>query len=303
MCFWKYIYSQNLFPQCMGICVNGFLWPCSIYISSSNASASCQMAYSKRMSRSYRKRSYRRKPRGKYNRGRRAPFASRVKRVILKTAETKYITIGTENTQLYHDVGNFSGPTTNQGATLFDPWSFVSRGDTYKTRLADQLIPRGISIKFWMANKLDRPNVIYRIMVVVLPRTIGTTVPAYNNVDLFKPTDVGTNNTTIIAEVDRDKVKKVLYDKLVRNEAGYSAASTGTESAPGANMKGKEKHCVKKLWIKGKQQRMIKYVNGTNVHQNNYLSVYVIPYDSYGTLQTDNIASMSYFAKLYWKDP
>lgn len=257
------------------------------------------------MPRRYKKRSYRKRSRrGKYFRkGRRPSFRVRVKRAILKTVETKYLSIGTENTQLYHDVGNFAGPTTNQGATLFDPWQFVNQGTTYKTRVGDQLIPRGISIKFWMANKLDRPNVIYRILVVVLPRTIGTTVPAYNNVDLFKATDVGTNNTTIIADVDKEKVKKVLYDKLVRNEAGYSAASTGTEAAPGANMKGKEKHCVKKLWIKGKNQRMIKYTNGTNQHQNNYLAVYVIPYDSYGTLQTDNIASLAYFAKLYWKDP
>jgi len=223
--------------------------------------------------------------------------------VILKTAETKYITIGTENTQLYHDIGNFIGPSTNQGATLFDPWSFVSQGTGYKNRVGDSLIPRGLSIKFWMANKLDRPNVIYRIMVVVLSRSIGGIIPAYNNVDLFKATDVGTNNTTIIAECDPDKVKKVLYDKLVRNEAGVSAASVGTEITPSANFKGKEKHAVKKLWIKAKNQRKIVYNAGSNAHQNNYMAVYVIPYDSYGTLQTDNIASLAYFAKLYWKDP
>lgn len=158
-------------------------------------------------------------------------------------------------------------------------------------------------LKLWLANKADRPNVIYRVMVVVLARTIGgTTVPAYNNVDLFKATDVGTNNTTIIAEHDPDKVKKVLYDKLVRNE-GYAQASTGTEVAPGANFKGKEKHAIKRLWIKPKKQRRIVYNAGTNAHQNNYMAVYVIPYDSYGTAQTDNIASVAYFAKLYWKDP
>lgn len=256
--------------------------------------------------RSYKKRPYSRTRKMMNRRGRfgrkRTRFARAVKKVVLKTAETKYLTIGTENTQLYHDVGNFTGPTTNQGAILFDPWSFVSQGTTYKTRVGDQLIPRGMSIKLWLANKLDRPNVIYRIMVVVLARTIAGVIPAYNNVDLFKATDVGTNNTTIIAEVDPDKVKKVLYDKLVRNE-GYAQASTGTEIAPGANFKGKEKHAVKKLWIKAKNQRKIVYNAGTNVHQNNYMSVYVIPYDSYGTAQTDNIASVAYFAKLYWKDP
>lgn len=223
--------------------------------------------------------------------------------MILKTAETKFITVGTENTQLYHDIGNFAGPSSNQGATLFNPWSFVTQGNGAKNRIGDMLIPRGISIKFWMANKLDRPNIIYRVMVVVLARSIQGTIPTYNNVDIFKATDIGTNNTTIIAEVDKEKVLKVLYDKLVRNEIGTSAAAVGSALAPSANWYAKEKHCVKKLFIKARKQKPIKYINGTNEHQNNFLAFYVIPYDSYGTLQTDNIASLAYYAKIYWKDP
>ena len=252
---------------------------------------------------SSKRKTYRKSRRGKFSRkGRQQSFKARVKRVILKTAETKTITIGNEDTQLYHDVGNTAGPSTNQSAILFDPWSYISQGTTYKTRIGDQLMPRGISVKLWMANKQDRPNIIYRIIVVVLARQINGTIPTYNNVDLFKATDVGTNNTTIIAEFDRDKVKKVLYDKLVRNE-GLAQSSTGSALFPSANFRGRERHCVKKLWIKAKQQRNIVYNSGTNVHQNNFMALYVIPYDSYSTLQTDNIATVAMFTKLYWKDP
>ena len=35
---------------------------------------------------------------------------------------------------------------------------------------------------------------------------------------------------------------------------------------------------------------------------NNPLAVYLIPYDSYGSLTTDNIASIAWTMRLYWKD-
>jgi len=217
----------------------------------------------------------------------------------MKQAETKNLTIGTENTQLYHDVGNFAGPSTTQGACLFDPWSFVSKGTLRKERIGNKVTPRGLSIRFWLANKLDRPNLMYRILVVILPRTCGNTVPAYNTIDLFKSVDVGTNNNTVISQVNGEYVLKVLYDKIVRAQSGVSGL---LGSGLNSDIR-KECHFVKKLWIKaGKGQRTINYLDGGNIHNNNYLAVYVIPYDSYGTLQTDNVASMSYYADLYWKD-
>jgi hypothetical protein len=66
---------------------------------------------------------------------------------------------------------------------------------------------------------------------------------------------------------------------------------------------GKEFHYYKKLWIKKKGARDIVY-DSTNSDQivNNPVHVWVIPYDSYGTLTTDNIASMAYQGKIYYKD-
>lgn len=220
----------------------------------------------------------------------------------MRASETKFLTIGYENIALWHDVGNVAGPRTEQGAILFNPWSFVSQGQSSKTRIGDVLTPRGMSIKIWLANKLDRPNLMYRIMIVVLPRSIQGTVPTFGNVDLFKAVDQGVNNSTLLADVDKEKVIKVLYDKVIRNEAGVSAISTGTQALPSANFRGAEKHSLVKIWLKSKRQKNINYINQTNEHKNNFMSVYVIPYDSFGTLQTDNVASCSYIARLYWKD-
>ena len=254
------------------------------------------MPYTRRMSRSYRKRPYKRNRRGKSAR-RGASFKQRVRRVVMKQAETKYLTIGGENVQLYHDVGNSSGPSTTQSAFLFNPWSFINKGTDRMNRIGNKLTPRGMSIRLWLANKDDRPNLLYRVIFVVLARTVGVTVPTYNNIDLFKATDVGTNNSTIGADINTEYVKKVLYDRVWSNEKGTSTNFTN------GGWTQRESHIFRKIWIKAKRARPIEYLDGNgNYHKNNMFACYVIPYDSWGTLQTDNVASMAFNVKLYWKD-
>jgi len=48
----------------------------------------------------------------------------------------------------------------------------------------------------------------------------------------------------------------------------------------------------------------VKYVN-THVGQPKFIDygVCIVPYDAWGTLETDNIASVTWSYKLYFKDP
>lgn len=242
------------------------------------------MAYKRKFSR----RKFSRNRRGKYSRRARPTFQSRVKKVLMRNTETKYLQVGQEDRQLYHDVGVGTGPTTNQVAILFDPWQYVAVGTGRQNRIGDQITPRGIALRLWLANKADRMDILYRVIICVLPRAIGNTYTLYNNVDLFQAMDQGTNNSTITAMVDMEKCKKVLVDRTyhLQNATGFDT---------------KEVHMLKKFWIKAKNARAIKYTSA-GAHANNLLGVYVIPYDSYGTLQIDNIASAAYTARLYFKD-
>lgn len=219
---------------------------------------------------------------------RKARFQARVMRVVRKSQETKYLLVGQENRQLYHDVGNAPGPTTNQVAILFDPWQYVNIGTGRQNRIGDQITPRGIAIRLWLANKADRVDLLYRVIIAVVPRNINGVVSTVSNVDLFQPMDQSTNNSTITAMTDMEKVNKVLVDRTyhLQNASGYDT---------------KEVHMLKKFWIRAKRARPIKYTSAGQ-HANNYLGVWVIPYDSYGTLQTDNVASCAYCARLYFKD-
>ena len=146
-----------------------------------------------------------------------------------------------------------------------------------------------------MANKLDRPNVLYRVIVAVLPKTYnGVTVTA-GSIDIGRTFQTGTNGNYLTMPIDVEKGIKVLYDKVFRNELGISTVPLGLTG-------GKECHIFKKLWIKRKRSSKIQWEPvGTEI-TNKPLAVYVIPYDSFGTLTTDNISSVAWTATLYYKD-
>jgi hypothetical protein len=255
------------------------------------------MPYYRKRSRSFsRRRSYKKKRTfGKY--ARKGNFAARVKRVLMKNAETKYYDIGAENLQLYHDMGWGPGPATTQNAIRFNPWSHIINGATKYNRVGDEITPVGIKLRLWLANKLDRPNILYRVIVAIIPKTINAVVTTGTNVDLFAPMNLGTCNSTMCAAIDIEKGIKVLYDRVITNEKGFSAYATGLAG----DQDGRECHKMLKLWITRKKRSKIRYEpNGTVI--NNPLAVYVIPYDSYGTLQTDNICSCAFHMRMYWKD-
>jgi len=203
-----------------------------------------------------------------------------------------------ENVQLYHNTGKAGGAYVTP--ILFNPWRFISQGTTENQRVGDEIYPRGMSLRIWMANKLDRPNILYRLVVCVLPRMYNASVTNAGSLDLGVSPNTGTNGNYCCLPVDTTKGIKVLYDKVLRNEMGVS------QSAAGDNMTSyvfrKECHLFKKLFIKRSKNNKIKYTRQTQEIENKFIAVYLIPYDSYGTLTTDNIASCAYTCTMYFKD-
>lgn len=231
---------------------------------------------------------------------RKTRFASRVKKVLMKTAETKQIANGSENVNLYHNTG-LSG-ATYINPIIFNPWNQIGQGSGRQQRLGLEITPRGMSLRLWLANKDDRPNVMYRVSVVVLPKTYNNTRVTAGSIDPMVPIYAGGgvgNNLALFWDIE--KGIKVLYDRVFSNEKGISNISYAKSGLrPAGNL---ECHIFKKLWIRRKRSSNIKFESNTAQDiLNKPLAVYVIPYDSYGTLTTDNIASCGYAYQLYWKD-
>ena len=250
------------------------------------------MPYSRRLNRSYRRKSRL----GKRTRARRS--YRRISRIatnaVMKKAETKYAVINRENVQLYHNVGETggaAGPYLNPytDATFFNCWALINQGAAVFNRVGNEIYPRGMCIRLWLANKNDRPNLHYRVVIGCLPKTnVAGAVTTATNFQWLE------NYFNVLQGFpNHDAGVKLFYDKVFKNEIGFSEV---------AGLSHKENHMFKKIFIKRKRSSKITFAAGTNVIKNKPVFMAVIPYDSYGTLVTDNIASMAYSCKLYWKD-
>jgi len=219
----------------------------------------------------------------------------------MKKSETKKYQFADENVQLYHNIGYSSTvPPVMTFASLvqvFNIWADINKGTASFNRIGDRISPRGMAIKFWIANKLDRPNIMYRLIVARVPKAINGVATTNSNVDPWDQVQLGSNGNKLIMSLDKDRGIKALYDRVFTHQAGNSSAATGAAPV------GREYHHYKKLWIKSKKPRDIVYDStGSNQIVNNPIMVWIIPYDSYGTLQTDNVASVAYQGTVYYKD-
>lgn len=235
--------------------------------------------------------------RGKYGRKRGASFPSRVKRAVLKTAETKMFDIGTENVQLYHNIGANALGFTNAIPNWFDPWSRIAKGTNRWNRIGDRVTPRGIALRLYIANKNDRPCTIHRIMICSLPKTTTGLTGATITTATFDPFEqsqqFSDSQNVLTLFPDKDRGVRVLYDKVHRL---VNDANIGNQQVA------KEPTKLIKLWIKRRKSRDIVYDSDYSFTNSNPLAVYVIPYEQYSTLVTDNVASIAGTMRLYYKD-
>lgn len=224
-----------------------------------------------------------RKPRSKNTYPRKTNLLKLIKSVSLKQAETKNTHIIQEDQQLYHNGEDIKKGMLNTTASIND-----GQGGTANTacRLGDQVIAKGISLKIWLANKLDRPNVMYRIVIF-----------KYNSNENPMGIYYSQGSTNIMLRDLNTEKYTILRSYSTNLQVGYSAALTTIPSAVG-----KEAHKLLKFWIPLKMQKL-QYQDNTDVPKNKNIGFCVSCYDSSGTLITDNIASYSYNYKFYFKDP
>ena len=218
-----------------------------------------------------------------------------------KATETKYYDIAGENLQLYHNVGQSGAvvaPTTQYGdPTFFNPWADIPPGTGRANRIGDRITPLSMTMRIWLANKLDRPNVMYRIIICKMPKSIGATLTTSSSTYIFQAAQLGASGNTMVLPLDFDRGIKPYYDRVHNLQTGTSFTASGSITAVQ-----KECHKLIKLKIKRKRPGNVVFDSAAQNIVNAPLALYVIPYDSYGTLVTDNIASYSYQMRMYYKD-
>lgn len=244
------------------------------------------MAFKRKM-RKYMKRAT---SRGRYAlKRRRRAFQARVKKAIMKTAETKYVMGASENVYLYHDRGESSAGllTTNQGALVWNPWFAITRGDTVSNRDGDEVYPRGMALRLMYLNSADRPSQFVRVIIAVIPKVVSGNVTNGSNFDLM---DAAGSNDTVTGMIKREGVK-VLYDKIFTVQAPFERPVPITG----------EGRLFKKLFIKSRRGGKLSWQQDGSL-SNKPVGIWVVPYDQFGSLRSDIIGTCSYTYKLYFKD-
>jgi len=197
------------------------------------------------------------------------------KKTVMGSAETKTVGKQTENVQLFHNKALYIQNllATTQG--IQDPDDLTSNA----ARIGDSIRLTNANIKFWLSNKDDRPNVMYRLILFWYdtPLTLSDALCFFTQTNkmLDRP-----NNENI----------SIVDQKYIFSSSNYAVDANNHERSQLATLKGN--------W-KG---RKIQYDEGGASPKKRTLGVCLVCYDAFGTLQTDNIASVAYNYNINFKD-
>lgn len=212
------------------------------------------------------------------------------KNTIMKTAETKVSEFANENVQLYHNVLE-----KTENNTLYTTQG-TTDGDTQgqaANRVGDMIQAQKIWWRVQLFNKQDRPNLHYRILVVrqQTDRTgqYEPSLPAS-----FELETLSGNGNLLFASSSSER-STVVFDRVYRvnnQQSLVNVADVGHEVSRIININYK---------IPKSHQKVL-YHDGGSVPKRFIYLMYIVPYDSYGTLTSDNVASYAYSRKTYFKD-
>lgn len=210
-------------------------------------------------------------------------LVSLIKKVTLKTSELKYVDYDYGKTELYHNVHN------GFGANLLEHGPLQGDGDAQ--RIGNEVLLSGIKLTFMFYSKSDRPNTKFRLIVYSCPKDQFPPSSGYST--LF---DSVTGNV-MIDSMDKDCVKvhknMLIYPKNISaNLTAYPEPETN-----------KEVTSFRKVWVPYRTKVKYRQDSGSGELTNRSFYCLVMPYDTYGTLTSDNIGAVQCWQRFYYRDP
>ena len=197
------------------------------------------------------------------------------KKTVMALAETKTVGKQTENVQLFHNKVLYLSNllATTQG--VLDPNDLASNA----ARIGDSIKLTNCNIKFWLSNKLDRPNVMYRMIMFWYD----------SNTTLTDAICFFTQTNKMLDRPNNESIS-VIDQKYIFSGANYAVDANNHERSQLGTLNGR--------W-KG---RKITYDEQASTPKKRTIGVLLVGYDAFGTLQTDNIASCAYNFNTSFKD-
>ena len=186
-----------------------------------------------------------------------------------------------ENVQLFHNkplyTGKLIGSQIRQG---------VQDGDQSATgtglltiRVGDQISLKNVNIRFWLSNKDDRPNVMYKGVLFWYP-----TAGALTDQTVYK-----TQSNKMLDRYN-NKVIRIIDQFIVKSTNNYAVDANNHE------------HSYLATLNKSYKNKKITFDDNDAVVKGWELGFALVCYDAFGTLQTDNIASVAYNVAITYQD-
>lgn len=199
------------------------------------------------------------------------------KRVLRSQMETKVAGGSGENVQLFHNKPFYQGNMlyTTQGAADNNDLTTAN-----PCRIGDEILLRNVNLRLWLSNKLDRPNVMYKVALFWYNEGTALSDAVCYFTQQNKMLD--RYNTEHISIIDQKTIfsKEMYLNGTEKFEHSYLCTLNG-------NWKGKK----------------IEYNNGATTVKKRNIGWLIACYDAYGTLQTDNIASFAFNFNVRFQDP
>lgn len=211
-------------------------------------------------------------------------------RVVNRNVETKYINSFAENVQLNHNTWT---EVLHQNFALTQGVGDASNSSAL--RVGNSIRAKFLKIKLWLSNKLDRNDIYYRILIVKYPP--GLTASGLLSLNpVLAPIGTGGSFNNLMFPANSDAFDIVLDRTIhVQNDSGIRTLGDGSMGETHRMWQHKIRLFNKKIEYHDAGSTIVKQM------QDNY-SIWIMAYDAYGTLISDNIASMSRLVVGAFKD-
>lgn len=215
-------------------------------------------------------------------------LAKAIKTLSLKNSETKTSGYTTANIALYHNLNYYKGNlfATSQG--LLDQTGFATGN-----RIGDEVIARGMAIKFHLSCARLSPNCIFKVWVFRYRSTL-----ALQDTNFWCGVDGAGGNMDRVVDMPNTEKIKILKTFTIQHQPNYCFVV----DAGGAYSE-KVQSTLKQIYIPLKNEK-IRY-DGENATTPRFTDIgfAVLAYDYNTTLQTDVRGLLTYSYKFYYKDP
>lgn len=211
---------------------------------------------------------------------------------MMKKAEQKFVFTKGQNAQICHNCTLYAG---SAGFFLAaNNLLSTSIGTGQQQRNGDSIYSQNLQFKIWLSNKLDRPNVMYRIVVLAGEEAdMPSGTAAVGAAALSGAEYSGSGDNCMMVHWNRDKFK-IIRDIYIQPFGGdYSLEPSATN---------KEHSRLIEFNVPINKKITYKADSGQVPQGANCYGFFITAYDALATATTDNIASFAFSIKHNFKD-